>query len=254
MYTHDPQLTEQIAIVDKLLYNSTTSHETLLVPDNYAELFIPLGKDLEIQIIGSTRSIVMRQGQGYFLSPRRRGLEVLNSSNFLLIKVNPIYSRSFSKGLIEISSSVFEFPMDRDMLDELMNAAANEDIYQASECLEGLLGDYEEAFNYNLTILESIDRIRHTSGTISVKEIYSSLNVSKSKLEQHFNREIGLTPKEFCKIEKINSFIDTYKNSKDQSLTKLTYLCGYYDQSHLIKDFRYFLNTSPKRYFSAIGI
>ncbi|MEO1253829.1 MAG: helix-turn-helix domain-containing protein, partial [Bacteroidota bacterium] len=84
---------------------------------------------------------------------------------------------------------------------------------------------------------------------ISIKEIYSLLNISKSKLEQHFNREVGLTPKEFCKIEKLNCFINSYKEDTSQSLTELTYQCGYYDQSHLIKDFKYFLDTSPKKFF-----
>lgn len=55
--------------------------------------------------------------------------------------------------------------------------------------------------------------------------------------------EIGLTPKEFCRIEKLNYFIRTYKQESEGTLTELTYKCGYYDQSHLIK---YFLNTSPR--------
>lgn len=254
MYTKDTQLKEQIAIVEKLIFRNSISNESLLIPDNNAELFIPLDQDLEIKIIGSTRSMVMTKGRGYFLSPRRRGMEVISASKYLLIKINPIYSRNFTKNLNEIFNGGYEMRLEPYLVEELLDAYTMEDRYKASDSLSVFLDDYEDAFNYNNTILESIDRIRHTGGTISVKEIYSSLNVSKSKLEQHFNKEIGLTPKEFCKIEKINSFIDTYKSSKNQSLTELTYLCGYYDQSHLIKDFRYFLNTSPKRFFTAIGI
>ena len=46
----------------------------------------------------------------------------------------------------------------------------------------------EYFFDYNRTILDSIEQIKHAAGQISVKEIYSSLNVSKSKLEATFQQ------------------------------------------------------------------
>ena len=95
----------------------------------------------------------------------------------------------------------------------------------------------------------SIELIKDSHGQIKIKELYETLNVSKSTLEQYFIRETGLTPKEFCKITKLNHFIASYENNEAESLTELTYKCGYYDQSHLIKDFKYFLDTSPRRYF-----
>jgi AraC-like DNA-binding protein len=34
-----------------------------------------------------------------------------------------------------------------------------------------------------------------------------------------------------------------------RDLTEIAYACGYYDQSHFIKDFRQFSGYTPKEYF-----
>lgn len=244
---------ESAVVLGSVLYNMGSEHsELLLVPDNKGELFIPLSGEVTLKLIGNTRDVKLNTNQCYFLKPRRRGMEVLCAADakFIVIKINPIHVRRFCEDLREISTGVQAMDLSIESVRKLRmaNEAGGSEmeyvIRKEAEvfCKEGTL---------NSTVAESIEQIRHTAGTIRVKEIYSSLNVSKSKLEQHFNREIGLSPKEFCKIEKINYFINSYEKNSNQNLTELTYKCGYYDQSHLIKDFRYFLDTSPKKFFAS---
>lgn len=251
-------LTEKIAIVDEILQIASNQRNMLqmLVPDNMAEIFIPLGTDVTIKCIGSVRPLVLREGKGYFCMPRRRGATITleHNSNLLIVKINPIYADKIAKELCGISNGVFSMNISHAQKRDLLKAWEGENTYAASDTVEEILDTSIDFYEYNDTILNSIEQIRASCGRTSVKEIYSALNVSKSKLEQHFNREVGLTPKEFCKIEKINCFIDSYMEDPSQSLTELTYLCGYYDQSHLIKDFKYFLNTSPKKFFATINV
>ncbi|MEQ9403060.1 MAG: helix-turn-helix domain-containing protein [Cyclobacteriaceae bacterium] len=244
---------ESNIVFGSILYNTGEERsELLLIPDNKGELFIPLSSDIKLKLIGNAREIKLNADQCYFLKPRRRGMEVLCNENakFIVVKINPIYVRMFCADLQEISSGIHSMDLSSESLKKLKRA--NESGKNAVENIirrEAIF--LREEGPLNVTVAESIERIRHTSGTIKVREIYSSLNVSKSKLEQHFNREIGLSPKEFCKIEKINYFINSYEKNENQNLTELTYKCGYYDQSHLIKDFRYFLDTSPKKFFAS---
>lgn len=245
MHQYNSQLAEQLLIVEQLFISGNNSESTL-VPDNKAEIFIPLDRNLEINLIGTARPILLEKEKSYFLSPRRRGLEILNDASYLLIKINPIYAMSMAQNLDAFVNGIYHLPMEISSQNDLIGLSDVSDIYSASDILSAYID--EDAYDYNFNVLDSIDRIKETSGTVLVKELYTSLNVSKSTLEQHFNREIGLTPKEFCRIEKINAFIQMYKHNMEQSLTELTYRCGYYDQSHLIKDFQYFLNTSPKRF------
>lgn len=253
MYTQKIGLTEKLTIVEDMtqIVGSEKRNTHLLVPDNKAEIIIPLNDEVIFNCIGSVRSLRLAKNVGYFFMPRRRGAEIplSESTKCLVLKINPIYARKITQELPELSNGVFTLKLDREHLRTISKHFKAKDIYGASDIIEEVLNKVKGLYDYNSTILESIEQIRRTSGTISVKEIYSSMNISKSKLEQHFNREVGLTPKEFCKIEKINCFIKTYIGDGHVSLTELTYQCGYYDQSHLIKDFRYFLNTSPKKFF-----
>ena len=101
-------------------------------------------------------------------------------------------------------------------------------------------------YRRSLLLEDAIDLIKKYKGEIKIKDVFETLGVSKSLLEQRFSLAIGLTAKEFAKIEKLNHFISNYYKYKDSlNLTQLTFKSGYYDQSHLIKDFRYYTDQSP---------
>lgn len=254
MYTQGLGLKEKLAIVEDSfqIVTGSTNGSFTLIPDGNAEIIIPIKENLSFKCIGSVRSLNLLAGKGYFIMPRRRGAEISLSfrTRCLVIKLNPVYAKKIAERITEISNGVFDLDLSLAQVDELYSMVQAKDRFEMSDYLENLFDDISELYEYNTTILHAIDQIKESCGTISVKEIYSNLSVSKSKLEQHFNREIGLTPKEFCKIEKVNCFINAYKDDENLSLTELTYQCGYYDQSHLIKDFKYFLDTSPKKFFA----
>lgn len=255
MQSQHTSLQESLAIVEdiQLIENFSSNHSLTLVPDNQAEIFIPLKNDVVVKSIGSIRTTSLTKKSGYFLMPRRRGLTISLPDNekCLVLKINPIYANNIAKELEELQSGIFRMDINNTDIQSLLSAEKIRDSYNANETLQNILYDISYLFHeYNTTIVESIEYIKLTKGTTSIKDIYSTLDISKSKLEQLFNREIGLTPKEFCKIEKMNQFINLYYQEESSSLTELTYRCGYYDQSHLIKDFRYFLDTSPRKFLA----
>ena len=247
MYGLETQLTQKIPIADTVGIHDSLK-DGVLVPSNSAELIIPLVSDLEIKMIGTLRNSLLKKSCGYFFKPRGRGMEVFGRASFISVKVHPGYTKQITKNLEAVSHGIYRVCFDEKLLGEIQRMVHRNRVFQVNDVLEDLFG--LEDIDLNAVIIDSIDLIRSSTGSISIKEIYTDLNVSKSTLEQRFNKDIGLTPKEFCKIEKLNGFIQTYMNSESTSLTELTYQCGYYDQSHLIKDFRYFLNMSPKEFFS----
>ena len=252
MYTQ--LLTEKVAIVEEItqIADSKKDGRMVLVPDNMAEVYIPLKTDITIKGIGSVRSLCLKEGKSYFHMPRRRGMtiELGSESVLLILKINPLFANKIARALKEVAIGIYTLNLSFDERKELLRAFERSNTFISSDIIEDAVEPSADLHDYNYTILNSIEQIKESHGRTSVREIYSNLNVSKSKLEQHFNREVGLTPKEFCKIEKINYFINAYMEEPGQSLTELTYQCGYYDQSHLIKDFKYFLDTSPKKFFT----
>lgn len=259
MFNTEVLLEEGLNLIEDLMIidSKSVSDSQMLIPDNKAEIIIPFKQGMKIKPVGHSRDILLDHHTGYFLMPRGRGLELKYCSEgieCLLVKVNPIYAKRIATSFVEISNGIHKMHQDPSMIENLRFAHANKNPIGLHELIIDLIDvSISEFESVSTTILDSIERIKYASGSITIKEIYSALCVSKSKLEQHFNREIGLTPKEFCKIEKINYFIRSYQESEGKSLTELTYECGYYDQSHLIKDFRYFLEMSPKQFFNSFS-
>ena len=81
----------------------------------------------------------------------------------------------------------------------------------------------------------------------SVNGIHQNTSISQRYLEIKFKKEIGINMKEFIKI---NRFIKAKKEifRSDSSLTEIAVNNGYYDSSHMIKDFIKYTGFSPKNW------
>lgn len=96
-----------------------------------------------------------------------------------------------------------------------------------------------------LPVVFAADMIEKTSGAVSVTEICKTLNLSIKTLERNFKKMIGLTPKAFSRIIRFNSTLNELNENKKASIQDLVYKYGYYDQSHLINDFKQFTAHTP---------
>ena len=87
----------------------------------------------------------------------------------------------------------------------------------------------------------------YNSENPSVNELHKIIGISQRYLEIKFKKEIGINMKEFINIER---FIKTKKEilCSDKSLTEIAINNGYYDSSHMIKDFIRYTGSSPKNW------
>jgi len=69
-------------------------------------------------------------------------------------------------------------------------------------------------------------------------------------VQKLFLQSTGLTPKLYSQIQRFQSGLRLL-NDKDRSLTSIAYDCGYFDQSHFIREFRSFTGLTPSSYQSA---
>ena len=81
----------------------------------------------------------------------------------------------------------------------------------------------------------------------NINEIASTHNMTGRNLNKLLNRYTGLSPK---LVGKINRFQQSLRliARKNQSLTGIAYDCGYFDQSHFIRDFKSFTGVTPSAY------
>ena len=71
--------------------------------------------------------------------------------------------------------------------------------------------------------------------------------ISSRYLQKIFLQYSGLTPNLFSKIDRFQKSLHLVAK-KDMSLTSIAYQCGYFDQSHFIKDFKSFTGSTPSHF------
>ncbi|HLP89597.1 MAG TPA: helix-turn-helix domain-containing protein [Nostocaceae cyanobacterium] len=97
-------------------------------------------------------------------------------------------------------------------------------------------------------ITKALQTILQQQGNIRIDALVDKFDVHYKTLERKFKTYVGLSPKTFARIVR---FKNTYKKfhalAHDDSSFFLD--LGYYDQNHFIKDFKYFLHTTPSAYY-----
>ena len=102
---------------------------------------------------------------------------------------------------------------------------------------------------YHKSVIDhAVEIISNTKGFIGIKSICNKLNISESHLRKLFNEQVGMSPKEYSKVLRINYISSILKQNHCSTLTQLSYELGYYDQAHFIKDFKSVTGRSPRSY------
>lgn len=70
--------------------------------------------------------------------------------------------------------------------------------------------------------------------------------ITYKTLERRFRKVLGLSPSEVIKINRFNNAVLTMYSCRYDSLTRVAYASGYYDQSHFIREFRHLTGFRPK--------
>lgn len=98
-----------------------------------------------------------------------------------------------------------------------------------------------------LELIEGLDK-RYVEN-IAIEQLVEEVGLSQKSLIQQFRKLIGITPKEFVQLKRFQKFIGLLSDGADiSSLTSLAFECGYFDQSHCIREFRKFTGTTPTDY------
>ncbi|RFM28713.1 helix-turn-helix transcriptional regulator [Deminuibacter soli] len=71
--------------------------------------------------------------------------------------------------------------------------------------------------------------------------------ITSRYLQKLFVQYTGLTPKLYSKIHRFQNSLRLI-TKKDTSLTSIAYDCGYFDQSHFIREFKSFTGLTPSGY------
>lgn len=82
-----------------------------------------------------------------------------------------------------------------------------------------------------------------------LKKVQTDLKISERSLERLFKKHIGISPKLYSRICRFQTSLKILKTADINALKEISYLENYFDQSHFIRDFKYFAGTTPKSFF-----
>ncbi|MET7029946.1 helix-turn-helix domain-containing protein [Sediminicola luteus] len=91
------------------------------------------------------------------------------------------------------------------------------------------------------------DLIRNTKG-IKIEDLPNRLYISQRQLEREFKDKVGISPKHYLRITRINEVLRMLSANRPIDLTSVAYHCGYFDQAHFIKDFKRITGIKPTIY------
>lgn len=108
--------------------------------------------------------------------------------------------------------------------------------------------------NYNKfeigRIKSTVDKINEAKAEISIEDLSSHACLSKKQFERTFMKYVGISPKRFLKIVRFQHSLYLWQKTDKMRLTDLAYECGYFDQSHMIADFKKLSGMTPKKFFN----
>lgn len=82
----------------------------------------------------------------------------------------------------------------------------------------------------------------------SVREIARRVGLSQRRFIQVFAERVGLTPKLFGRVRRFQRALAVAERAPSPDWARLALSCGYFDQSHLIRDFLAFSGLTPTAY------
>lgn len=97
----------------------------------------------------------------------------------------------------------------------------------------------------------SLNYIVERKGIISVEGLVKYTGYTERHIQREFSERIGLSPKQFGSIVKLHNFLKVLKNkSSGTNIATMGYETGYFDQSHLNREFRKHTGITPTQYLN----
>lgn len=152
--------------------------------------------------------------------------------------------------LVELRNAVVAL----DALDRLSLMALYGRLYDADTLSERislienwLLGRLAQNDAPDSIIAGSLGLLR-ADDSLSIPDLADKLAISQRQLERLYQVHVGISPKQYTQLLRVETARLTLKQVNDLSNTRLAVDLGFYDQAHFIRQFRAVIGMTPYRY------
>lgn len=119
------------------------------------------------------------------------------------------------------------------------------DLEDGKKLVEKFLLDRLRIVNDHLPFDNALHFLYRNNGNISMEKAASLSCLSLKQFERKCKERIGMNPKSYARILKFSRAYRLHEASPELDWISIAYEAGYYDQMHMIKDFKIFAGVNP---------
>lgn len=224
-----------------------------ILPDGCVELILNFGARFLQHVDDTTRL----QPQTFVAGQLTRPLLIAPTGPVQLIGIrfHPGGTTPFFRlPMYQITDQIVELgAFERELESSLL--AGTEDVALMSDkvsALERVLTQLLLKHTRDMKVLQTAARIVESGGMIPIDTLALDAGISSRQLERKFLGEIGVGPKLLSRILRFQQVFRAV-DANETCWPVVALDCGYYDQAHLIRDFRQFAQQTPAVLFAEQG-
>ena len=230
----------------------------MILPDGAMELIVNLGDPQTLCALADpTRHTIFRQS---WLSGERTEPIVIDEAGYVdLVGVRlraggawPVLGiplREFTDQVVELNAILGpEIATLRDRLGEAATDDARFDLLEA-----WLTQRARARTQLTRSVTYALRVIHGGANAARIGRIAEEIGISHKHLLREFDRCVGLTPKLFARLCAFQRVIRSIGQRPEIDWADTAATCGYYDQAHLIHEFRAFSGLTPASYLTKRG-
>ncbi len=126
--------------------------------------------------------------------------------------------------------------------EQLQNTA---ELHSCKMIVEKFLLDQLTKLRELLPIDSALQMLLRNNGNMLVSQTASLSCLSLKQFERKCKERIGMNPKMFTRILKFSKAYRLHESCPQLNWTQIAYESGYYDQMHMIRDFKTFAGVNP---------
>jgi AraC-like DNA-binding protein len=113
---------------------------------------------------------------------------------------------------------------------------------------EWLLGRLAQGKERQALIPASLARLRGSQGRLPISRLAQEFAISQRQLERLYQNQVGLSPKQYAQLLRVETARLALKQKQVASTTHLAAELGFSDQSHFIREFSAVVGLTPYAY------
>ncbi len=98
---------------------------------------------------------------------------------------------------------------------------------------------------FDSSIIEAARLIVGNDGILPIRQVAELIGISERRLEREFKQKIGVSPKLFSRIIRFQKLLKSLEGDGTEGLLDKALAFGYYDQAHMVHEFKEFAGKSP---------